>query len=130
MPRPGPDEVLINIKYSGVCHTDLHAANGDWPLESKIPRVGGHERAGIVVALGSLIQDIQLDDHAGVKVGCICLRLDREGRRERESSLFLIVGQRLMPPVLFLPAIRRASMPKGSTLWLYSRWYISAVLHC
>lgn len=31
---PGPDEVLVNVKYSGVCHTDLHALNGDWPLVS------------------------------------------------------------------------------------------------
>ena len=34
VPKPGPDEVLVNIKYSGVCHTDLHAVNGDWPLVS------------------------------------------------------------------------------------------------
>lgn len=32
--KPGPDEVLVNIKYSGVCHTDLHAVHGDWPLVS------------------------------------------------------------------------------------------------
>lgn len=32
VPKPGPDEVLVNIKYSGVCHTDLHALQGDWPL--------------------------------------------------------------------------------------------------
>jgi propanol-preferring alcohol dehydrogenase len=69
--KPGPDEVLINIKYSGVCHTDLHALNGDWPLERKFPLVGGHEGAGIVVALGSLVEDIQLGDYAGVKVGGI-----------------------------------------------------------
>ncbi|KAH6679525.1 hypothetical protein B0J14DRAFT_580977 [Halenospora varia] len=49
--KPGPDEVLINIKYSGVCHTDLHAVNG----------------AGVVVALGSLVEDIQIGDYAGVK---------------------------------------------------------------
>ncbi|EXK23378.1 hypothetical protein FOMG_19842 [Fusarium oxysporum f. sp. melonis 26406] len=30
---PGPDEVLVNVKYSGVCHTDLHAIMGDWPLK-------------------------------------------------------------------------------------------------
>merc|ERR1711939_1228745 len=36
--QPGPDEVLINIKYSGVCHTDLHAVNGDWPLPTKLPQ--------------------------------------------------------------------------------------------
>merc|ERR1712072_1025007 len=41
--KPGPDEVLVNIKYSGVCHTDLHALKGDWPLPTKLPLVGGHE---------------------------------------------------------------------------------------
>jgi len=65
--QPGPDEVLINIKYSGVCHTDLHAVNGDWPLATKLPLVGGHEGAGVVVALGSLVDDIQVGDYAGVK---------------------------------------------------------------
>jgi alcohol dehydrogenase, propanol-preferring len=45
---PGPDEILINIKYSGVCHTDLHAMLGDWPIKpSKMPLVGGHEGAGV-----------------------------------------------------------------------------------
>lgn len=68
MQQPGPDEVLIHIKYSGVCHTDLHALHGDWPLETKKPLVGGHEGAGIVVALGSLIEDIEIGDYAGVKV--------------------------------------------------------------
>jgi len=65
--KPGPDEVLINIKYSGVCHTDLHAVNGDWPLATKLPLVGGHEGAGVVVALGELVTDIQIGDYAGVK---------------------------------------------------------------
>lgn len=56
----GPDEVLINIKYSGVCHTDLHAVNGDWPLPTKLPLVGGHEGAGVVVAKGDLVEDIEM----------------------------------------------------------------------
>jgi propanol-preferring alcohol dehydrogenase len=34
---PGPDEVLVNVKYSGVCHTDLHATMGDWSLKSRLP---------------------------------------------------------------------------------------------
>lgn len=67
--KPGPDEVLINIKFSGVCHTDLHALNGDWPLRFKLPLVGGHEGAGVVVAKGELVTDIEIGDHAGVKVG-------------------------------------------------------------
>ena len=41
-----PGEALVNIKYSGVCHTDLHALKGDWPAPPKLPLVGGHEGAG------------------------------------------------------------------------------------
>lgn len=67
VPEPGPDEVLVNIKYSGVCHTDLHAMKGDWPLPSKMPLVGGHEGAGVVVARGSLVSEIDIGDRAGVK---------------------------------------------------------------
>merc|ERR1711985_72854 len=75
--QPGPDEVLINIKYSGVCHTDLHAVNGDWPLPTKLPLVGGHEGAGVVVAKGGLVQDIEVGDHAGVKwINGSCLVCD------------------------------------------------------
>lgn len=58
--KPGPDEVLVNIKYSGVCHTDLHAVNGDWPIPTKLPLVGGHEGAGVVVAKGELANDVQM----------------------------------------------------------------------
>ncbi|KAL8730544.1 MAG: hypothetical protein Q9166_003998 [cf. Caloplaca sp. 2 TL-2023] len=65
--KPGPDEVLVNIKYSGVCHTDLHAVNGDWPVPTKLPLVGGHEGAGVVVARGDLVTDIEIGDHAGIK---------------------------------------------------------------
>ncbi|KAH8662728.1 chaperonin 10-like protein [Ilyonectria robusta] len=64
---PGPDEVLVNVKYSGVCHTDLHAMMGDWPLKRKIPLVGGHEGAGVVVAKGDLVTNIEIGDHAGIK---------------------------------------------------------------
>lgn len=65
--KPGPDEVLINVKYSGVCHTDLHAMKGDWPLATKMPLVGGHEGAGVVVAKGELVTEVEVGDHAGIK---------------------------------------------------------------
>jgi propanol-preferring alcohol dehydrogenase len=64
---PGPDEVLVNVKYSGVCHTHLHAIMGDWPLERKLPLVGGHEGAGVVVAKGELVTGIEIGDQAGIK---------------------------------------------------------------
>ncbi len=65
--KPGPDEVLVNVKYSGVCHTDLHAMMGDWPLDTKLPLVGGHEGAGIVVARGELVSEVQLGEPVGIK---------------------------------------------------------------
>lgn len=65
-----------------MCHTDLHALNGDWPLPTKLPLVGGHEGAGVVVALGELVQDVEIGDHAGVKV-----RMLAPGNRHISSQL-------------------------------------------
>merc|ERR1712000_610582 len=68
VPKPGPDEVLVNVKYSGVCHTDLHAMNGDWPLATKpSPLVGGHEGAGVVVQLGELANELKIGQKVGIK---------------------------------------------------------------
>lgn len=67
VPKPSSDEVLVNIKYTGVCHTDLHAWQGDWPLATKLPLVGGHEGAGIVVATGEHVEDVKVGDHVGIK---------------------------------------------------------------
>jgi alcohol dehydrogenase, propanol-preferring len=58
---------LINIKYSGVCHSDVHAMKGDWVAPSKLPLVGGHEGAGVVVAKGDQVTDWEIGDHAGIK---------------------------------------------------------------
>jgi len=67
--KPGPGEVLVNIKYSGVCHTDLHAVNGDWPIPTKLPLVGGHEGAGYVFARGPGVtdEDAKIGEAVGVK---------------------------------------------------------------
>ncbi|AEY94735.1 FAAR084Wp [Eremothecium gossypii FDAG1] len=67
VPKPKPTELLINVKYSGVCHTDLHAWKGDWPLPTKLPLVGGHEGAGVVVAMGENVRGWQVGDLAGIK---------------------------------------------------------------
>jgi len=75
--KPKSDEVLVNIKYSGVCHTDLHAVNGDWPLDTKLPLVGGHEGSGVVVAKGELVTNVEIGDHVGVKwLNGSCLQCD------------------------------------------------------
>ncbi|KAL7274147.1 alcohol dehydrogenase [Rhizina undulata] len=63
---PGLDEVLINIKFTGVCHSDLHAWKGDWLSKPKTPLISVHEGAGVVVAVGELVKDIKIGDYAGI----------------------------------------------------------------
>jgi propanol-preferring alcohol dehydrogenase len=52
VPKPGPGEVLVRLETSGLCHTDIHAAHGDWPVKPTTPFVPGHEGVGIVERLG------------------------------------------------------------------------------
>jgi alcohol dehydrogenase, propanol-preferring len=52
VPSPGPGQILVRIESSGLCHTDIHAAHGDWPVKPSPPFVPGHEGVGIVEAVG------------------------------------------------------------------------------
>lgn len=52
VPTPGPGSVLVRIEASGLCHTDIHAARGDWPVQPSLPFVPGHEGVGIVEQVG------------------------------------------------------------------------------
>jgi propanol-preferring alcohol dehydrogenase len=52
VPEPGPGQVLVKMETSGLCHTDIHAANGDWPVKPNPPFVPGHEGVGIVAQAG------------------------------------------------------------------------------
>ena len=52
-PEPGPGEVLVRIETCGLCHTDIHAAHGDWPVKPNLPFVPGHEGVGIVERVGA-----------------------------------------------------------------------------
>ncbi len=52
VPAPGPGQVLVRMEASGVCHTDIHAAHGDWPVKPRPPFIPGHEGVGVVEALG------------------------------------------------------------------------------
>jgi propanol-preferring alcohol dehydrogenase len=67
IPVPKDTDILVQIKYSGVCHSDLHAWKGDWPDETQLPLIGGHEGAGVVVAKGSKVSNFEIGDFAGVK---------------------------------------------------------------
>lgn len=52
VPTPGPGQVLVKIEASGLCHTDIHAARGDWPVKPKESLIPGHEGVGRVVGVG------------------------------------------------------------------------------
>ncbi|GAA1956809.1 alcohol dehydrogenase AdhP [Catenulispora subtropica] len=52
VPEPGPGQVLVRMLASGLCHTDIHAANGDWPVKPRPPFTPGHEGVGIVEKVG------------------------------------------------------------------------------
>jgi propanol-preferring alcohol dehydrogenase len=66
VPEPGEGQVLLKIEASGVCHTDLHAAEGDWPIKPTLPFVPGHEGAGTVVAVGRGVRHLKEGDRAGI----------------------------------------------------------------
>ncbi|KKI85855.1 alcohol dehydrogenase AdhP [Shouchella clausii] len=59
-------EVLVKIKACGVCHTDLHAAHGDWPVKPKLPLIPGHEGVGIVEEIGEGVTSIKVGDRVGI----------------------------------------------------------------
>lgn len=66
IPTPGPGQILVKTEACGVCHTDLHAAKGDWPLKPKPPFIPGHEGIGIVVALGEGVTAVKEGERVGV----------------------------------------------------------------
>jgi Zn-dependent alcohol dehydrogenase len=59
--EPGPGEVLVRLGASGVCHSDLHVWNGDWP-GVPLPIVLGHEGAGVVEEVGSGVDRVARGD--------------------------------------------------------------------
>jgi propanol-preferring alcohol dehydrogenase len=66
VPRPGPGQILMRVVASGVCHTDLHAADGDWPVKPTLPFIPGHEAAGSVAAVGPDVRIVKEGDRVGV----------------------------------------------------------------
>jgi propanol-preferring alcohol dehydrogenase len=65
VPQPATGQILVKLISSGVCHTDLHAAEGDWPVKPTLPLVPGHEGVGTVVALGNGVTNHHVGDIVG-----------------------------------------------------------------
>ena len=62
LPDPLANQASVKIETSGLCHTDIHAAHGDWPIKPKLPLIPGHEGVGIVESLGKNVR-------SGIKEG-------------------------------------------------------------
>lgn len=65
-PSPDSSQILVKTEACGVCHTDLHAANGDWPVKPHLPFIPGHEAVGLVARAGSGVTIVKEGDRVGV----------------------------------------------------------------
>lgn len=66
VPEPSDNQILVKIEASGVCHTDLHAADGDWPVKPNPPFIPGHEGVGFVAGVGKNVKHIKEGDRVGI----------------------------------------------------------------
>ena len=66
IPEPGPGQIRVHIEASGVCHTDIHAARGDWPVKPTLPLVPGHEGVGLVDALGEGVTRVTIGQRVAI----------------------------------------------------------------
>jgi propanol-preferring alcohol dehydrogenase len=72
-PVPGPGEVLVKIETAGLCHTDIHAAHGDWPVKPTLPLIPGHEGVGIVEQVGPGVTTPRVGDRVAIPwLGAAC----------------------------------------------------------
>jgi alcohol dehydrogenase, propanol-preferring len=66
LPEPGPGQVRVHLETSGLCHTDIHAARGEWPVKPQTPFIPGHEGVGLVDKLGPDVTGLKIGDRVAV----------------------------------------------------------------
>ncbi|MEV8096409.1 zinc-dependent alcohol dehydrogenase [Kitasatospora sp. NPDC085879] len=66
LPEPAPHQVLVRIEASGLCHTDIHAARGDWPVRPTPPFVPGHEGVGVVERAGDAVRHVRVGQRVAI----------------------------------------------------------------
>ncbi len=88
VPRPGTGEVLVRVRASGLCSTDLHLLSGRQPL-GELPRILGHELAGEIITLGHGVVDWQVGDRVAAAIDVICGRCRhcRTGETQRCTAM-------------------------------------------
>ncbi len=65
-PEPAPGKIVVKIEASGLCHTDIHAAHGDWPVKPTLPLIPGHEGVGIVESVGAGVTEVKEGDRVAI----------------------------------------------------------------
>ena len=85
----GPRDVLIDIAYCGICHTDIHIVRGEWG-ERSYPLVPGHEIVGVVAAVGAEVTGTEVGDTVGV--GCMVNSCRRVRQLQRRRGTVLRAG--------------------------------------
>ena len=72
-PEPGVGQVLIRLEACGLCHTDIHAARGEWPVQPTLPFVPGHEGIGIIEKLGAEVTNRTVGERVSIAwLGSAC----------------------------------------------------------
>ena len=66
MPVAGPGEIVVHVEAAGLCHTDIHAAHGDWPVKPTLPFTPGHEGVGIVEQVGPGVTEVAVGDRVAI----------------------------------------------------------------
>ena len=73
IPVPGYGQVVVKIETSGLCHTDIHAAHGDWPVKPNPPFIPGHEGVGLVDRIGEGVKHLKEGDRVAIPwLGSAC----------------------------------------------------------
>jgi alcohol dehydrogenase, propanol-preferring len=77
MPKLDPGQVRVKVEACGLCHTDIHAANGDWPIKPLPPFIPGHEGVGLVTKLGFGVSEVEVGDRVAMPwLGYACGNCD------------------------------------------------------
>ncbi|MCW2763143.1 MAG: alcohol dehydrogenase [Marmoricola sp.] len=99
IPEPAAGQVLVRMETCGLCHTDIHAAGGDWPVQPSLPFVPGHEGIGIVEKLGAGVTNRRIGERVAIAwlgAACGACRYCIDGREtlceQQENSGYSIDG--------------------------------------
>src|ERR1022692_479841 len=116
IPEPGAGEVLVRIETSGLCHTDIHAAHGDWPVKPTPPFIPGHEGVGYVEKLGTGVSNRAIGDRVAIAwLGYACgeCRYCNDGREtlcEKQQNSGYSVNGLTTDPVEAIQALGGADV--------------------